>query len=100
MTERKTVYANADGVRRTLIVDDERPNCVVVQTEQDVEPILASVARDREIFVHNGPNKVIGRVPVAVSEQACLEQWGEDDWRRWWNGDGRAYRIWRPGAWL
>jgi len=100
MTEKKTVYANAYGVRRTLITDDERPGDVIVQTEQDIEPILDGVARDRELFRNDGVNKVIGRVPVAVVEKAALEHWDESDWRRWWNGEGRAFRIWRPGAQL
>ena len=94
------VYANANGVRRTLIWDDDDPTKVVVQTSQDIEPILDSVARDREIMRNNGPNKVLGRVPVAVAERAVHEHWGEDDWRKWWNGDGRAFRIWNPSGTL
>jgi len=100
MTERRTTYENRNGVRRTLISDDERPGELVVHTEQDIEPILESIARDREIMKHDGPNKVIGRIPVAVFEKAALEKWDESDWRRWWNGEGRPFRIWRPGAWL
>ena len=98
MTERRTTYRDQDGVRRTLITDDDRPDVAVVLTQQDIEPILASVARDREIMAQNGVNKLIGRVPVAVYERACHEQWDEGDWRKWWNGEGRPFRIWRPGA--
>jgi len=98
VSESKLTYRDADGVRRTLITDDERPGVVVVHTQQDIEPILDSVARDRELFKHNGPNKVIGRVPVAVAEKAVLEGWDEGDWRKWWNGEGRPFRIWNPGG--
>jgi hypothetical protein len=100
VTEHKKIYRDADGVRRTLITDDERPDVVVVQTEQDIEPILRSIERDREIFAHDGPNKVIGRVPVHVYERACLERWDEGDWLKWWNGEGRPFRIWKPWATL
>jgi hypothetical protein len=98
VTEKTTVYHDADGVRRTLIIDDERPGVVVVHTQQDLEPILDAVHRDRELFAHNGPNKVIGYVPVFAAERAVLEGWDERDWSKWWNGEGRAFRVWNPGG--
>lgn len=98
MTQQRMVYRNRDGVRRTLIWDDERPDDVTVHTEEDIEPLLESVARDREIMRNDGVNKLLGRVPVTVYERATHEQWGEDDWRKWWNGEGRAFRIWNPGG--
>jgi hypothetical protein len=100
MTEQRHVYLNRDGVRKTLIWDDATPDRVTVQTEEDIEPLLESIHRDRELFLNNGPNKVLGRVPRTVAERACHEQWDEDDWRRWWNGEGRAFRIWNPGGWV
>ena len=45
MTERRTIYRNADGVRRTLITDDERPEDFTVHTQQDIEPIIVDVVR-------------------------------------------------------
>lgn len=98
MPEKKTVYRDRDGVRKTLITDDDRPGVVTVHTEEDLEPLLESVARDREIMPNDGVNKLLGRVPMTVYERACLEEWDEGDWRRWWNGEGRAFRIWRPEA--
>lgn len=100
MSERKRVYLDRDGVRKTMIWDDEDPDRFVIQTEEDIEPILASVARDREIMLNNGDNKLLGRVPRTVAERAVHERWGEDDWRKWWNGEGREYRIWNPGGWI
>jgi hypothetical protein len=96
--QRAFVYEDRNGVRRTLIADDERPDQFVVKTSQDLEPILDSVARDRELFANTGDMKVLGRVPVAVYERAVHEEWEESDWRKWWNGEGRAFRIWKPGA--
>jgi len=88
-----------------MIWDDEDPDTVTVQTEQNLDEVLSSVERDREIMAHNGVNKVIGRPPVTVYERACLERWDERDWSRWWNGagpedlpNGRAFRIWNPGG--
>ena len=96
MAERQRVYRDSDGVRRTLIWDDDDPDQVVVKTEQDIEPILDSVARDREIMAHNGHNKLLARVPVAVYERAVIEQWGEDDWKKYLNSAAAApFRVWR-----
>jgi hypothetical protein len=94
--QRTFVYSDANGVRRTLIADDERPDQFVVKTSQDLEPIVDSVNRDREIMPHNGHNKVIGRFPVEVFERMINEGWGPDDEARFYNSDEAApYRIWR-----
>jgi hypothetical protein len=95
MTERTRVYHNADGVRRTLIVDDERPG-FVVNTEQDIEPVLDSVERDRAIMSHDGVNKLLARIPVSIFERSVHEQWDEGDWKRWLNSSEAApFRIWK-----
>ena len=79
MVEQRYRYEARGGVERFIIYDDETPDRFVVQTSQDVEPILDSVARDREIMLNTGDAKVLGRVPVGVVERAVHEQWGEDD---------------------
>jgi hypothetical protein len=95
VTEERFPYQNRNGVRRTLIVDDERPG-FVVHTEQVIDELLAGIARDREIMTHDGVNKLIARLPVEVFERAAHQQWDEDDWRRYLNGPEAApFRIWR-----
>jgi hypothetical protein len=94
--ERKKVYRDADGVRRTVILDDSTPNVFGVLTEQVVDEILDGIARDREIMPMNGVNKVIARIPITVYERACHEHWDENDWRKFLNSDECApFRIWR-----
>ena len=93
MSERKRIYRDRDGIRRTLIWDDEDPDVFHILTEQDVEPILDAVARDREIMANNGHNKLTHHVPAIVYERACREQWDEGDWRKWYNGEGRAFAV-------
>jgi hypothetical protein len=96
VTEQRYVYADANGVRRTMIVDDEWPDRFVVHTEQDVEPILDGVARDREIMSHAGVNKLVARLPVEIFERAVQQNWDEGDWRRFLNGpDAAPFRVWR-----
>jgi hypothetical protein len=95
VTERRTIYRNADGVRRTLITDDERPEDFAVHTEQVLDEILDSVERDRAIMSHNGVNKLLARIPIEVYERSVHEQWDEADWARYLNSDAaRPFRIW------
>jgi hypothetical protein len=97
VTERRTPYHNADGVRRTFITDDERPNDLVVHTEQVVDEILGSIERDRATMAHNGVNRLLARIPISIYERSVHEQWDEADWARWLNSsDAAPFRIW-PG---
>jgi hypothetical protein len=98
MPEKRTQYYNANGVRRTLITDDERPG-FVVQTEQNLDEILGGIARDRELTAvsdNQSPNRHLARLPVEVFERAVLEAWDEGDWRRYLNSfEAAPFRIWR-----
>lgn len=102
MTERSIVYRDRDGVRKTMIVDDDYPDRVVVHTEQVLDEILLSVDRNRELLNTRRGRQTdhIGTVPQIIAEKAMREDWDESDWRKWWNGEGRAYRTWKPGKWL
>ena len=95
MTERKRVYRDSDGIKRTLIWNDADPDSFHILTEQDVEPILEAVARDREIMPNNGVNKLTHHVPAIVYERACREGWDEGDWRKWYNGEGRPFAVYQ-----
>jgi hypothetical protein len=94
--QRAFVYEDRNGVRRTLIADDERPDRFVVKTSQDLEPILESIARDRELMANTGVNKLAARIPVAIYERAIHEEWSETDWKRWLNSsEAEPFRIWK-----
>ena len=96
MTERRTPYHDANGVRRTLVTDDERPEDFAVHTEQVLDEILDSIERDRATMAHNGVNKLLARIPIEVYERSVHEQWDEGDWARWLNSSEAApFRIWR-----
>ena len=96
MSERHRIYRDADGIRRTAIWDDEDPDQLTVHTEQDVEPILDSVERDRAIMAHDGVNKLLARIPITIYERSVHEDWDEGDWARWLNSaDAAPFRIWR-----
>ena len=97
MGEHKRRYMVRDGVARTSIVDDEAPNRLVVQTSQDLEPILDGIARDREIMLH-GVNKLAARLPMVIVEN-LIERgiYGDEDaFKAWLNGPEAApWRIWK-----
>lgn len=96
MAERKSVYQNANGVRRTLHLDDDCPGVIRIQTEQVMDEVLAGIARDREIMSNSGVNKLLARIPIHIFEQAVHEKWDEGDWRRFLNSsECSPYRIWQ-----
>lgn len=98
MAERKEVYRNADGVRRTAIWDDEKPSELIVKTEVDLTQAIENNKIVRELHPRRSMNKLVARgVPMTVAEQAIREQWDDNDWKRWLNDpDNAAFRIW-PG---
>lgn len=95
MVERRQVYRNGYGIRRELVWNDNGE--VVFNTDQDVEPVLESIARDRETMRH-GTNKVAARLPAIEVEK--LTRRGiyndPDAFKKWLNGPEAAeWRIWR-----
>ena len=52
----------------------------------------------REQHPRRGTNKLLARaVPMTVYERSIVENWDDDDWKRWLNDpDNAAFRIW-PG---
>lgn len=97
--ESRILYRNSDGVRRTFLLDWEKPNEFVVHTEVEMDEVLKNIAVDREAELSKRfkTNRVLARVPMTVYEQSLLEQWDEADWKKWLNDpDNAAFRVW-PG---
>lgn len=94
--EHKKVYKDADGVRRTLVVDETTPNVFGVFTEQKLDEIFEGIIRDRENHKERSVNKLLARIPMIVYERARHENWDEDDWRKFLNSSEAApFRIWQ-----
>lgn len=93
---KKTVYHNADGVRRTAYYDHETPDKFHVHTEVDIEDLIRNNA---ELALGHKPfsdNKLLARVPLTVYEQSVREDWDEDQWKRWLNDfDNKPFRVWQ-----
>ena len=97
MGEQRRRYDARNGVERTLILDDASTT-FTVQHSQDVEPILDSIARDREIMPNTGPNKLAARIPTVIYEELQRQGITEDEslFKAWLNGpDAAPWRIWK-----
>lgn len=99
MVERRFTYYNADGVRREMITDDERPYQLRTYTTVQMDEVLQSIEEAREVEASRGGrpvNKHLARVPMTVMEQSIHEQWDEADWRKWLNDpENAAFRVWQ-----
>jgi hypothetical protein len=96
--EAKRRYFAENGVRRTLITDADTPDRFYVHTEQDVEPVLDSIARDSEIMANNGDMRLEGRLPLIVVEDLIHRHiyFDQDAFNRWWrSSEADPWRIWR-----
>jgi hypothetical protein len=81
-----------------MILDDDRPGMVTVQTQQDMTQTIENNKVMRERHPARSTNKLLARgVPITVAEQALREGWDQDDWKKWLNDpDNAAFRVW-PG---
>lgn len=94
--ESRLVYRNSDGVRRTALIDQERPDRFTVHTEVEMDKVLESIKRDRELQDPRSTNKLVARVPMTIVEKSIHEQWDEADWKKWLNDpDNAAFRVWQ-----
>jgi len=94
--EHKTVYVNSDGVRRTMISDDDSPGVIRVYTEADMTQLVENNRALAELQPRRSTTKLLARVPLTVYEKSVLEEWDERDWSKWLNDpDNRAFRVWQ-----
>jgi hypothetical protein len=93
MSEHRKTYQDANGVRRTLIWDDETPDEVTVHAEQNLDEILPGIERDRVLLNQRGPNKHLARIPAAHADRVL--RMDDDELKAYLNSsDAAPYRIW------
>ena len=98
MGEQKRRYSARGGVVRTILTDDATPNVFHVKHSQDVEPILESIARDREIMRNNGDGKLTHRIPTVIYEELQRAGIADDPslFKMWLNSsEADPWRIWK-----
>jgi hypothetical protein len=97
--ELRRLYSSDGEVIRTVISNDSDPWAFHVKHSQDVEPILDSIARDREVMSNRGYNKLSHRIPTIIYEQLQLKGIADDPdrFKAWLNSsEADPWRIW-PG---
>lgn len=97
MGESRRRYSAANGIVRTIIADDATPNQFHVAHTQNVEPILDSIVRDREIMPNTGDNKLTHRIPTVVYEELQRAGIADDEalFKAWLNSsEADPWRIW------
>ena len=97
MGEKKRVYSARDGVRKTLIYDEGDPNAFTIQTEQNLDEIVAGIARDREMMRH-GDSKKLATIPRFIWEDLVERGIADDEdaFKKWLNSyEGAVWRVWR-----
>jgi hypothetical protein len=96
MAERKQVYHEDLGVRRTLITDSDKPDRVIVDTKVDCTQLIENNKMLGELHSTNSVNKMVARVPMTIYERSINEGWDDDDWKRWLNDpDNKMFRVWQ-----
>lgn len=98
MSERHRVYRDSDGVRKTIIWDDEDPSRFSIKTEQDLTEILSGIERDRELSYGQraGDIEPTHRIPRIIYDQLKASGIADDDdaFRKWLNSsEATPWRI-------
>jgi hypothetical protein len=79
-----------------LILDDASSR-FTVHHQQDVEPILDSIARDREVMRNDGDFKLTHRIPTVIYEELQRQGIADDPdlFKIWLNSsEATPWRIW------
>lgn len=86
-----------DGLAREQIFDSDAERMIVKHT-MDVEPVLDSIARDRELMRNdNDEGKLVGRLPAVVVTDLINRGifYDPDAFDRWWNSfEADPWKIW------
>ena len=98
MAERMRIYRDSDGIKKTMIWDDEDSSQVTIKTEQDLTEILDGIARDRELSAGRRARdqEPTHRIPTIVYEDLKLRGIADDDdaFRKWLNSsEATPWRI-------
>jgi hypothetical protein len=98
MGEQKRRYSARGGIVRTILTDDATPDVFHVKHSQDVEPILDSIARDREIMRNDGDSRLTHRIPTVIYEELQRAGIADDPplFKAWLNSsEADPWRIWK-----
>lgn len=94
--ERRFVYQDGSGMRRTLVWDEAEPDRFGVFAEADMTNLARLNQEQGQYERATNPTTVLARIPFTQWEQAYHENWTEEQWTRFLNDpEFRDYRVWK-----
>ena len=95
----KRLLSRQGTVHQIVHHDASRPDDLIIETVEDVEPILARAKMLSEQSPTRGETFThVAVAPDFICAQALREKWNSEDWDRWINNaDNRAFRTY-PGT--
>jgi hypothetical protein len=95
MPERKFVYQDECGMRRTLVWDEAEPDKFGVFAEVDISGLAALNRAQGEHERARDSMTTLARVPFTIWEEAYHAAWTEEQWTRFLNDpDFKDCRVW------
>lgn len=96
MPERKFVYQDEAGMRRTLVWDEAEPDKFGVFAEVDISGLAALNRAQGEHESARHRTTTLARVPFTLWEEAYAADWNEQQWTRFLNDpDFKDCRVWQ-----
>jgi len=96
MPDEKIIFDQYNGITEYAHFDPMKPGSIAFSTEQDCDPIVEQVKRDRDAPVGKEWRHVAS-VPMIFYDQAVREGWvhDRDKWHKFLNNpDFKAFRVW------
>lgn len=98
MSTTQTILDHRGSVLKTFHVDKTEEGRTIEVTEQDLDPIIEAVKRERETREQDPEMKLAALIPMVIVEQAMREGWwnDEDAIKRWLNDpQNECFRVWK-----
>ncbi len=95
LSSREILLSQFGGFRETIVLDQSRPNDLLIKTYEDATPLVEAA----RIYADEPPGKDFRHaaiIPRHVLDKAFREGWDKTDWKRWANDSSNAYlRTWK-----
>lgn len=98
MSTTQTLLDHRGSVLKTFHVDTTEEGRTIEVTEQNLEPLLEAVKRERETREQDPEMKLAALIPMAVVEQMMRDgSWNDEAAiKRWLNDPANdCFRVWR-----
>lgn len=97
MDNRKTLLSVFGNTHQVVHHDVARPDDLIIETVEDVEPIIQRAKMLSEMSPKFGETfRHVAIAPDFVCAKALRERWSNEDWDKWLNdGANKPFRTWQ-----